>query len=73
MKNKLCNNKYKYLLNQKYTPTEKKRWKEWKKIEFNKIKIDSAWFAPDGARHPVTGASTPVGVHNDMKTFKPQI
>ena len=73
--NKLCNDTYKYLLNQKYTPTEteKKRWEEWKKIEFNKIKIDGAWFDPDGARHPVKGGTTPVGVPNDMKTFKPQL
>lgn len=28
---------------------------------------------PDGARHPVKGGTTPVGVPNDMKTFKPQI
>lgn len=27
---------------------------------------------PDGARHPVKGGTAPVGVPNDMKTFKPQ-
>lgn len=74
VKNKRCNNKYAYLLNQNYELTnfEKNRWKEWQQIEFNMQRIDGAWFDPDGARHNVEAAPSPEGVPNDMKTFRPQ-
>lgn len=34
--------------------------------------IDGADLRPNGAVHPVTGGSTPVGVPNDLQTFKPK-
>jgi hypothetical protein len=69
-----CGSKYDYLLNPNYklTNDEEKRWKEWKVIESNMSNIDkSAWFDPDGARHNVKAAPTPVGVPAEMLTFKP--
>lgn len=69
-----CDNKYVYLLNQKYelTDSEKNRWRNWQEIEANMKQIDGAWFDPDGARHNVEAAPSPQGVPADMKTFIPQ-
>lgn len=68
-----CGNKYDYLLNtnHKLTESEKKRWEEWKIIDSNNKKIDDAFFDPDGARHNVKAAPSPIGVPAEMQTFKP--
>ncbi|MEO8255703.1 MAG: hypothetical protein ABI554_15100, partial [Flavobacterium sp.] len=68
-----CGNKYDYLLSSKYklTEEENKRWSEWKSIESNLKKVAGAFFDPDGARHNVKAAPSPVGVPADMQTFKP--
>ena len=68
-----CGSKYDYLLanNYKLTEIEIKRWDEWKSIESNMQKIDDAFFDPDGARHNVKAAPSPVGVPAEMQTFKP--
>ena len=70
---KRCGSKYDYLLRKDYKLTEadKKRWNEWKQIDSNYKKIDDAWFDPDGARHNVKAAPSPVGVPAEMQTFKP--
>lgn len=68
-----CGNKYDYLLaaDYKLTEAESKRWDEWKNIESNLTKVDGAFFDPDGARHNVKAAPSPVGVPPEMQTFKP--
>ena len=73
--NKRCDNKYKNLLNQDYelNDFEKNKWRAWQQIESNMQKIDGAWFDPDGARHNVEAAPSPIGVPNEMKTFVPQL
>lgn len=35
-----------------------------------KKKIGKAWFDPLGAKYPVKGGETPLGLPRDMKTFK---
>lgn len=32
--------------------------------------IDNGVFDPEGARYPVKGGTTPIGVPNDMKTYQ---
>nr|WP_314494452.1 hypothetical protein [uncultured Chryseobacterium sp.] len=72
--NNRCGTAYSHLLDQEkeLTEQEKQRWREWSAIEANMVKIDDAWFDPDGARHNVGAAPSPEGVPDDMRTFNPQ-
>lgn len=64
------NDRYKYLLNKKNRkPEDVKRYDTLQKIDKKRILIDGGRFDFDGARYPVKGGTTPVGVPNDMKTY----
>lgn len=66
------NDVYEYLLkNDGNTENDDKRYKDLQAISTRRIYIHGAWFDPEGARYPVRGGTTPIGLPNDMKTFTP--
>lgn len=70
VKNKRNNKKYDYLLSKnKITKDDDKRYLELMKIKKRRVMIDNGLFDSEGARYPVRGGDTPVGVPNDMKTY----
>ncbi|MEJ5102390.1 hypothetical protein [Chryseobacterium sp. MYb328] len=70
LKNKRYNKKYEYLLNRTNIKiSDDKRYAELIKIERRRVIIDDGMFDSEGARYPVRGGDTPVGVPNDMKTY----
>jgi len=65
------NKSYKYLLDKKNrTKVDIKRYDELQKVEKKRYTVDNGKFDPQGARYPVRGGDTPVGVPNDMKTYQ---
>lgn len=74
LKDKRHNQKYGYLLDKnKITKEDNIRFNELEKIRKRRGKpIDGGVLDPEGARYPVRGGDTPVGVPNDMKTYTKQ-
>ncbi len=65
------NDSYKYLLKRENRKKEDiRRFDELQKIQNKRFTVDNGKFDPEGARYPVRGGDTPVGVPNDMKTYK---
>ena len=71
VKDKRHNKKYEYLLNKnKITKDDDRRYNELNEVQKRRGNpIDNGIFDPEGARYPVRGGDTPVGVPNDMKTY----
>ena len=64
------NKSYEYLLNKKNRKdSDVKRHKELIAIRDNRERHNGGVFDKNGARYPVKGGNTPVGVPNDMKTY----
>ncbi len=57
--------------NGKPTKDEKARYKELETRIKRRVLVDKMCFDPQGASHPIKGGTTPVGLPQDMKTFKP--
>lgn len=65
------NDSYKYLLDKKNRKSEDvKRYDTLSNIDKERVLIDGGRFDAKGARYPVKGGTTPVGVPNDMKTYQ---
>lgn len=66
------NKSYEYLLNKEKRKKEDiNRYNELQKIvKRREPMIDNGVFDPEGARYPVKGGTTPIGVPNDMKTYQ---
>lgn len=72
-KPKRNNKSYEYLLNKKkWKESDVKRHKELIAIKNKRDNFDGGIFDWNGARYPVKGGNTPVGVPNDMKTYTKQ-
>ena len=57
-------------LKNKITKDDDRRYNELNEVQKRRGNpIDNGIFDPEGARYPVRGGDTPVGVPNDMKTY----
>ncbi len=56
--------------NGKPTEDEKARYKELEIRIKRRVPVDKMCFDPQGASHPIKGGTTPIGLPQDMKTFK---